>query len=93
MAPTLQLAVQHLVAADDDDHAHGEAGQDSHRRRHDLPGAEALDCGVQIVSRLLLVELEVHRLAAGFLHGADAADVLGEGAVGDGGGVAGAAEA
>ncbi len=75
------MPAQYLIAADDDDDRHRNAGQDIDQRRHHLlhPGGAAL--GLKILPRPLFAKFEIYRFAARFLHGAHAIDVFRERAI------------
>ncbi len=78
-----EAAVEHLRAAEEHDDAHRGAGQGIDRGHHDLRVFRGLEMGLQVLARLVVVEIEIDRLAAHALDGAHGVNALGERAVGD----------
>ena len=87
-----QRAVEHQRPSQHDDDGERRAGQGVDDRYHYLGESGRPQMGAEVFRRLVAVEHEVHALAAHALDGADGVDRLGQGAVGDGVGLARPAE-
>ncbi|KAF1047543.1 MAG: hypothetical protein GAK38_01894 [Xylophilus sp.] len=88
-----QLAGQHHPTADDDDDGQREAGEDVHRRDHDLGRDGGSHLGPEVVAHEAAIAPQVDLLPSAFLYRADAVDVLGQRGVDGGGEFARAQEA